>query len=166
MRWFFRSVLLLALLGGLVLSNGMARAWAVTPAVSPNPPGLGGRTAAPGPEVVPAAPLATPTPACTATADPQTCANAFVQPFNRFFQIAILVLLSLIGGGALIAGLMGIARGVGGGLFNEPRWVSRAFAAIGGVILLVVLAVVLVNAFTNINGLVPAPSLPQLGGGS
>lgn len=114
----------------------------------------------------PLARFASAPPTCTASSDPQTCANAFVQPFNRPFQIAVLALLSLIGGGCLITGLLSLARGVGGGIFNEPRWVSRALAGIGGAVLIFVVALVLVNAFGNINGLVPAPTLPQLGGGS
>lgn len=162
MRWLSAALLLLVLLAALVPCVSVAHAAAAPSAAPAAPFGFTGSAWASVPGVLPAA--TTPTPTCDATADPQTCADAFLQPFNRPFQIAILVLLSAIGGACLLTGLLGIARGVGGGLFNEPRWVSRALAGIGGVIMLFVVAVILVSVFGNLKGLVPTPSLPQLGG--
>ncbi len=107
-----------------------------------------------------------PAAACTPTSDPQTCADAFLQPFDRPFQIAILVLLGIIGGFALLGGLVSLARGSMGGMFGEPRWVSKAMIGVGTSIFALVVAIILVNVFGNVHGLVPQPTLPHLGGGN
>jgi hypothetical protein len=162
MRWFSRSLLLCAALSGLVLFSGVAHASIHLPAPSPAPGGLAGQALVGG--LAPAAATPTPTSTCDVNADPQTCADAFLAPADRPFQVAIAVILGLIGGGCLLASLLSIARGVSGGLLGEPRWVSRGLLGFGGAVFLFLAALILVNAFGNIHGLVPTPSLPHLGG--
>ncbi len=164
MRWLSRSLLLFAVLGVLVLFGGVAHAR--TGAAAPRSVSVGAAPVTAGPQAapLPAAATPTPTPTCDTNADPQTCADALLAPADRPFQVAIAVILGLIGAAALLASLLSIARGTAGGLFGEPRWVSRGLMGIGGAVLLFIAALVLVNAFGNIHGLVPTPSLPHLGG--
>jgi hypothetical protein len=159
MRWF----LLFALFSWLTFATpgvAFAQAGASAPRSTSTLPGL----VTAGPQAAPLPAAATPTPTCDLTTDPQTCADAFLAPADRPFQVAVAAILGLIGGGCLLAALLSLARGVSGGLFNEPRWVSRGLMGIGGAVLLFVAALILVNAFGNIHGLVPTPSLPHLGG--
>lgn len=161
MRWLARSLLLFAVVGVLLLFGGVAHASVNLPGAAPAPGGLAGKALG---GVAPADVTPTPEATCNTNADPQTCADAFLAPADRPFQVAIAAILSVIGGGCLLASLLSIARGTAGGLFGEPRWVSRGLIGIGGAILLFIAALVLVNAFGNIHGLVPTPSLPHLGG--
>lgn len=102
-------------------------------------------------------------PTCDATSDPQTCANAFLFPFNRAYQIAILVILGVIGAASIIGGLLSVGRGIAGVSLNLPRAVSGALFTIGSLFLLMVLGYVILSVFGS-HGFLPNFTLPQLGG--
>lgn len=94
------------------------------------------------------APLApTPTPAPGASGaqacdpNPTTCANSITGGFNHIFQIALIIVLEIVSGGAILGFAISAAKGVVGLSTGEPRAIAAFVGRALGIVFFLICAI-------------------------